>query len=64
MLRRSRSTAEGGSQQCEICGRMSFKLYSTDIEIGSGSKQQQPADDWRKEETETAKVTIFLIDVI
>ena len=58
MLRRSRSTAEGGSQQCELCGRMAFKLYCTEIEVASGSKQ--PTAEWRREETETAKVSFFL----
>lgn len=58
MLRRSRSTAEGGSHQCELCGRMAFKLYSTDIEAESSEPKQSSAE-WKREETETAKVRLF-----
>ena len=59
MLRRSRSTAEGGSHQCELCGRMAFKLYSTDIEVES-SEQKQSSTERKRGETETAKVRLLI----
>ena len=62
MLRRTRAT-EGGSLICELCGRSSYKLYSTEVEVSADSANGKRSNQWKRASTEIAKVRPLFSDI-